>query len=75
MDAFAATHRTRPAPQVGERLLWERLVQARFEALAEWGVELADARAIALEVSVDIVEVVELLQNGCPSDLVLSILA
>ena len=75
MDAFTATHRTRPAPEVGEQVLWESLVQARFEALAEWGVELTDARAVALEVSIDIVEVVELLQNGCPSALVLSILA
>ena len=57
-----------------DELLRARLVRARFEALAEWGVSLADAREIAHEVSVDIVEVVDLLRQGCPADLVLPIL-
>jgi hypothetical protein len=57
-----------------DELLGTRLVRARFEALAEWGVALADARAIAQEVSVDIIEVVALLRQGCPADLVLAIL-
>ena len=33
--------------------LRERLVRARFEALAEWGMSPADARAIAQAVNVD----------------------
>ena len=73
MDAFAAESRTR-RPSQPEELL-EHLVQARFEALAEWGVALEDARAIAQEVSVNIVAVIALLRRGCPSSLVLSILA
>ena len=32
-----------------DELLRARLVRARFEALAEWGITLADARAIAAE--------------------------
>jgi hypothetical protein len=51
-----------------------RLVRARFEALAEWGMPLVDARAIAQEVDVDIVQVVGLLRHGCRPELVLSIL-
>jgi hypothetical protein len=50
------------------------LVRARFEALAEWGVPIADAREIAQAVTVDIVEVVGLLRRGCPPELVLAIL-
>jgi len=57
----------------GEELHF-RLVQARFEALAEWGISLGDARAIAECVAVDIVEVVELLRQGWPSSVVLAIL-
>ena len=58
-----------------DELLRARLVRARFEALAEWGITLADARAIAADLSVDIVEAVELLRDGCPAPLVLPILA
>ena len=58
-----------------DELLRARLVRARFEALAEWGITLADARAIADDVSVDIVEAVGLLRQGCPAPLVLPILA
>jgi hypothetical protein len=58
-----------------DELLRARLVRARFEALAEWGIALADARAIAADVSVDIVEAVELLRYGWPASLVLPILA
>ena len=50
------------------------LLRARFEALAEWGITLADARAIATDLSVDIVEAVGLLRVGCPASLVLPIL-
>jgi len=73
----AATGRTRTASTRSRSgdVLRARLTRARFEALAEWGVPLADARAIAQEVDVDIVEVVGLLREGCPSELVLSILA
>ena len=63
------------APDANEQLLRTRLVQARFEALAEWGIALGDAVEIAQAVSVDIVEVVGLLRRGCPSNLVLEILA
>ena len=56
-------------------VLRARLTRARFEALAEWGVPLADARTIAQEVDVDIGEVVGLLREGCPSEFVLAILA
>ena len=62
-----------PAPS--EESLRARLVRARFEALAEWGLTPADARAIAQAVDVDIVEVVGLLQHGCPAPMVLPILA
>jgi hypothetical protein len=58
-----------------EEPLRARLVRARFEALAEWGLTPADARAIAQAVEVDIIEVVGLLQNGCPAPMVLPILA
>ncbi len=51
-----------------------RLVQARYEALAEWGIPLADARRVAEAVQVDILEAVELLRDGCPSHLLLPIL-
>lgn len=50
------------------------LVRARFEALAEWGIPLEDARAIAETVTVDVIEAVALLRNGCPSSLVVPIL-
>jgi hypothetical protein len=50
------------------------LVRARFEALAEWGIPLFSAHAIAQAVTVDIVDAVGLLREGCPADLVLSIL-
>ena len=62
------------APDTNEQILRARLVRARFEALAEWGIPLADAAEIAQAVSIDIVEVVGLLGRGCPSDLVLEIL-
>ena len=62
------------APDANEQLLRARLVQARFEALAEWGIALGDAVEIAQAVSVDIVEVDGLLRRGCPSELVLDIL-
>jgi len=58
-----------------DELLRARLVRARFEALAEWGITLSDARAIADDISVDIVEAVGLLRDGCPAPLVLPILA
>jgi len=58
-----------------DELLRARFVRARFEALAEWGITLADARAIADDVGVDIVEAVGLLRQGCPAPLVLPILA
>jgi hypothetical protein len=79
MDApTAATGRAETATAAAstdDDLLRARLVRARFEALAERGVPLADARAIAREVDADIVEVVGLLRHGCPPELVLSILA
>jgi hypothetical protein len=62
---------TRPVTDEERR---NRFVQARFEALAEWGIPTADALAIADATEVDIVEAVELLRHGCPSDLVLGIL-
>jgi hypothetical protein len=52
----------------------DELLRARFEVLAEWGIALADALAIALSVNVDVVEAVALLRRGCPADLVLPIL-
>ena len=62
---------TRPATDEQRR---NRFVQARFEALAEWGIPTADALAIADATDVDILGAVELLRHGCPSDLVLGIL-
>jgi hypothetical protein len=62
------------APGTDEQLLRARLVEARYEALAELGVAFVDAAAIADTVEVDIVEVVGLLGRGCPSHLVLDIL-
>ena len=62
---------TRPA---SDELRRNRFVQARFEALAEWGLPTADALAVADATDVDILEAVELLRHGCPSDLVLEIL-
>jgi hypothetical protein len=53
----------------------EELLRARFEALAEWGCPLGDALIIATHVEVDIVQAVDLVRRGCPSDLVLPILA
>lgn len=53
----------------------DELLRARFEALAEWGIPLADAHAIAHHVSVDVLEAVALLRHGCPASLVLPILA
>jgi hypothetical protein len=61
-----------PAPS--EEPLRTRLIRARFEALAEWGMSPADARAIAQAVDVDIIEVVSLLQHGCPAPMVLALL-
>ena len=52
----------------------DELLRARFEALAEWGIPLVDAHAIAHAVDIDVIDAVRLLQFGCPSDLVLSIL-
>jgi len=69
----AAQLQTAP-PAPAEDLLRARLVRARFEALAEWGVPLSAARVIAQAVGVDIVEVVGLLRHGCPADLVVPIL-
>ena len=62
---------TRPATDEQRR---NRFVQARFEALAEWGLPTADALAVADATDVDILEAVELLRHGCPSDIVLEIL-
>ena len=50
-------------------------IRARFEALAEWDIPTGDAMAIADSTEVDIVAAVILIRNGCPSDLVLGILA
>jgi hypothetical protein len=52
----------------------DELLRARFEALAEWGIPLADARAIAQSVTVDVIGAIALLRRGCPAHLVLSIL-
>ena len=52
----------------------DELLRARFEALAEWGIPLADARAIARSVGIDVVEAVGLLRRGCPPHLILAIL-
>jgi len=62
---------TRPASDEQRR---KRFVQARFEALAEWGLPTADALAVADATDVDILEAVELLRHGCPADIVLEIL-
>ena len=61
------------APAASE-CLHTRLVQARFEALAEWGMPMSAARVIAQAISVDIVEAVGLLRQGCPAELVVPIL-
>ncbi len=53
----------------------DELLRARFEALAEWGIPLVDACAIARHVNVDVVEAVALLRRGCPASLVVPILA
>jgi hypothetical protein len=42
--------------------------------LAEWGLSPEDARPIAQAVEVDSIEVVGLLQRGCPAPMVLAIL-
>ena len=62
-------------PAQSEEPLGTRLVRARFEALAEWGLSPTDARSIAQAVNVDIIEVVGLLKHGCPPPMVLPILA
>ena len=62
-------------PAAADEPLRDRLIRARFEALAEWGMSPADARAIAEAVAVDIIEVVGLLRNGCPAPMVLPILS
>jgi hypothetical protein len=69
----AARTTTRLDAPSGEQLR-SLLVRARFEALAEWGIPVGDASAIAAAVDVDIVEVVGLLRDGCPAELVLPIL-
>ena len=62
-------------PVSADELLRARFVLARFDALEEWGIPVADARAIADAVTVDIVEAGGLLRCGCPADLVLPILS
>ncbi len=52
----------------------DELLRARFEVLAEWGIALEDAYAIAHSVNVDVVEALALLRRGCPSSLVIPIL-
>ena len=52
----------------------DEMLRARFEALAEWGIPLIDARAIAQTATVDIVDALDLLRRGCPADLVIPIL-
>ncbi len=52
----------------------DELQRARFEALAEWGIPLADAHAIAECVTLDIREAIALIRRGCPAQLVLAIL-
>ena len=61
------------APEAGGSLQAE-LVQARFEALVEWGMPISAARVIAQAISVDIVEAVGLVGRGCPADLIVPIL-
>ncbi|HZO48898.1 MAG TPA: hypothetical protein VFB26_02025 [Gaiellaceae bacterium] len=51
------------------------LLQARFQALAEWGCPLADALVIATHVEVDIVDAVTMIDRGCPPDLVVPLAA
>ena len=63
---------TRASPDEQVR---NRFVRARFEALAEWDIPTEDALAIAASTELDIVKAVGLLRYGCPSDLVLAILA
>jgi hypothetical protein len=53
----------------------EELLRARFLALAEAGCPLGDALVIASHVEVDIVDAVDLVQRGCPPDLVVPTLA
>ena len=53
----------------------EELLRARFLALAETGCPLGDALVIASHVEIEIKEAVELLDRGCPPDLVLPTLA
>lgn len=53
----------------------DELQRARFEALAEWGFPLADARQIAGCVTIAIDEAIALVRHGCPAQLVPSILA
>jgi len=60
--------------QTLEPALVDELLRARFEALADWGIPLADARAIAYSVDVDVIEAIGLLRRGCPADLVVPIL-
>jgi hypothetical protein len=69
----AARLQTVARPASGARTR-SRFVQARFEALAEWDILTEDAFAIANATEVDILDAVELLRHGCPSDLVLGIL-
>lgn len=52
----------------------DELLRARFEALAEWGIPLVDARSLAHAVEVDVIEAIGLLRGGCPTHLVLAIL-
>ena len=52
----------------------DEMLRARFEVLAEWGIPLSDARAIAQSATVEIVEALDLLRRGCPADLVIPIL-
>jgi hypothetical protein len=61
--------------QTIEQASADDLLRARFEALAEWGIPLVDARAIAETVTVDVVEALDLIRRGCPAQLVLPILA
>ena len=71
MIAAHADTLTRPVSTEQRR---SRFVQARFEALAEWGIPTSDALAIADATDVDILDAVQLLRHGCPPDLVLGIL-
>lgn len=53
----------------------ERILRERFNVLSEWGCPLGNALVIASHVDVDLDEVIGLLRRGCPSHLVLAILA